>query len=327
MKRRALLKNSSAIAAAAVSLPAMSQSAEANWPTRPLTLVIPFPPGGGTDVLGRLLGERLQSALNQTVIIENKPGATGNVGAAHVAKATPDGYTLLMQGTVIGMYPFVFPQLGYDPLNDLDPISTVAETPNLLVVSATGPYKTYDNLLEAARKTTKPLNYGSPGTGSPQHLATELMAEQAGLKVQHIAYRGTAPALVDLVGGQTDFSVSTWSSALTFVQGGKLKALAVLAPKRSPLLPDVPAISELGIKDMDSSVRFLVLAPPKTPRTIIDRLNAATHKAVADPSFIKALNDSGYVEIPSTPEEARAMIKLEYDTWGPVVKRLGLENQ
>jgi tripartite-type tricarboxylate transporter receptor subunit TctC len=331
-RRQALRKIGSLAAAALAPLPllGLAAAAHAQAPTvssgAPLRMVVPFPPGGGTDILARLLADRLRPLLQQNIIIDNKPGATGNIGNDLVAKATPDGNTVLIQGTVIGSFPHLFAKLSYDPLKDLQAVGTVAESPNVLVVPTTSPLRQLSDLVKAAKEDpNKPLNYGTAGIASPQHLAMEQWARLAGIRLQHISYRGTAPAVNDVIGGQTNFGAFSLSSMLSLIQGGKVRVLAVLTDRRSTLLPDVPSISELGYKGVESSIRFALFLPAAAPAAVVDRLAAANARAIADPSLREAFQKAGYEIVTATPAETAAMVQREYTQWGPVVQQLGLK--
>jgi tripartite-type tricarboxylate transporter receptor subunit TctC len=296
------------------------------WPSRPIKLVVPFPPGGGTDVLARMLADRLRPLLGQTVVIDNRPGATGNIGNDAVAKAPPDGYTVLVQGTIIGMFPHIFAKLTHDPLKDLYAVGAVAESANVIVVNPSSPFNSLQDMVKAAQANPgKPLNYGTAGVGSPQHLAMEQLARIAGVKLQHITYKGTAPAVNDLLGGQTDVGAFSLSSMLTLIQGKKLRVLAVMTDKRTSLLPDVPTAAELGFKGVDSSIRFALFVPTGTPPDVVARLAAANRRALADPVLKEQFLKAGYEVVTSTPEQAAAMVRREHEVWGPVVKDLGLK--
>jgi tripartite-type tricarboxylate transporter receptor subunit TctC len=313
-----------ACAAFALASPA-ALAQQANWPSQPIKLVVPFPPGGGTDVLARMLADKMRPLVNQTIVIDNRPGATGNIGNDIVAKAPPDGYTVLVQGTIIGMFPHIFAKLPYDPVKDLAAVGTIAESPNVIVVNAASPLKTLQDLVQAAKADpTKPLNYGTAGIGSPQHLAMEQLANVAGIKIQHITYRGTSPAVADLLGGQTQFGAYSLSSMLPLLEGKKLRVLAVMTQKRTPLLPDAPSMSELGYKAVDSSIRFALFVPAATPKDVIAKLAAANEKAIADPALKEAFHKSGYDTVLASPQQTAAMVQREYEVWGPVVKQLGL---
>jgi tripartite-type tricarboxylate transporter receptor subunit TctC len=296
------------------------------WPSQPIKLVVPFPPGGGTDVLARMLADKLRPQLNQTVVIDNRPGATGNIGNDIVAKATPDGHTLLIQGTIIGMFPHIFEKLAYDPLKNLVAIGTVAESPNVIVVHPESPFQTLQDLVRAGKADpARPMNYGTAGVGSPQHLAMEQLASLAGVKLQHVNYRGTTPAVNDLLAKQTHFGAYSLSSMLPLIQGQKVRVLAVLTEKRTELLPNVPAMSELGYKGVDSSIRFALFAPAGTPPDVIAKAAAANAKAIADPALKENFHKAGYEIVTATPQQTAAMVQREYTLWGPIVKQLGLK--
>jgi tripartite-type tricarboxylate transporter receptor subunit TctC len=311
---------------AAVAAPGVALSQADPWPTRPLKLVVPFPPGGGTDVLARMLAERLRVLLNQAVVIDNRPGATGNIGSDFVAKSLPDGYTVLMTGTIFGMYPLVFPKLAYDPLKDLTAIGGVAESANVIVVHPESPLRTLHDLVRAAKSDpAKPLNYGTAGVGSPQHLGTEQVARLAGIKLQHVTYKGTTPAVSDLLAKQTEFGSFSLSSMLPLIQSKRLRVLAVMTEKRTSLLPDVPTAAELGFKGVDSSIRFALFVPAGTPNETITRLATANSRALSDPAVKEAFNKAGYEVVLATPQQANAMVQREHLMWGPIVKEIGLK--
>ncbi len=315
-----------ALIALGASLVPLAGMAQADFPNRNVRLVVPFPPGGGTDVLARMLGERLRPVLNQTVVIDNRPGATGNIGNDHVAKSAADGYTLLMQGTIIGMFPHIFQKLTYDPLKDLQAVGAVAESANVIVVHPASPLQTLDDFVRKAKeRPDKPLNYGTAGVGSPQHLAMEQMARIAGVKVQHINYKGTAPAVNDLLANQTDLGAYSLSSMLPLLQGNKLRALAVMTEKRTALLPNVPSVAELGYRGVDSSIRFALFVPAATPADVVAKLAAANTRALGDASLRDAFQKAGYDIVSATGPQVNAMVQREYSVWGPIVRDLGLQ--
>ena len=315
-----------AAGAAALVDPGVAFAQDA-WPARPIKLVVPFPPGGGTDVLARMLAERLRPLLGQAVVIENKPGATGNIGNDFVAKST-DNHTILIQGTITGMGPHLFTKLTYDPLKDILAIGTIAESANILVVAPDSPWQTLQDLVRAAKADPgKPLAYGTAGIASPQHLAVEQLARLSGIKVQHITYRGTSPAVTDVLGGQTSFGAFSLSSMLPLIQGNKLRVLATLTEKRTALLPNVPSMSELGFKGVDSSIRFAFFVPAGMPQHAVARLVAANNTALADPTLREAFLKAGYEIILATTQQAQAMLLREYTVWGPIVKELGLKGE
>lgn len=320
IRRRTAL---TALACAALPLSTRAQDA---WPNRPVRLVVPFPPGGGTDVLARMLADRLRPLLNQPVVIDNRPGATGNIGNNHVAKSPADGYTLLMQGTIIGMFPHIFQKLAYDPLKDLQPVAAVAESPNVVVVNPASPLTTLDELVKRAKaQADKPLNYGTAGIGSPQHLAMEQLARLAGITLQHINYKGTAPAVNDLLANQTEFGAFSLSSMLPLIQGNKVRVLAVLTEKRTNLLPNAPSMSELGYRNVDSSIRFALFVPAGTPADVVGKLAAANTRALADASLRESFTKAGYEIVPATGAQVAAMVQREHEVWGPIVRDMGLK--
>jgi tripartite-type tricarboxylate transporter receptor subunit TctC len=304
----------------------LARAQPAGWPARPIRLVVPFPPGGGTDVLARMLGERLAPLMGQPVVIDNRPGATGNIGNEFVAKATPDGYTLLMQGTIIGMFPHIFQKLNYDPVKDLAAIGMVAESPYVVVAHPASPYRSLGDIVRAAKADpSRPLPYGTAGVGSPSHLAMEQFASLAGIKLQHVTYRGTAPALNDLLAGITQFGSYSLSGLLGLIQSGKVRVLAVMTNKRSGLLPDSPGMAELGYPGVDSSIRFGLFAPAGTPGDIVSRLADFNNRAVSDATLREAFLKAGYEVVTSTPQQMAAMVQREHAVWGPVVRDLGLK--
>lgn len=296
-----------------------------DFPVRPVTVVVPFPAGGGTDILVRLIQDKMSKELGQQLVLDNKPGATGNVGGGVVANATPDGYTLLVQATIIGMFPHIFPNISYDPIRDFAAIGGIAETATVLTVNADSNIKTLADLIDAARARPGALNYGTAGVGSPSHLAAEMMGKLNNVKFTHVPYKGTAPAVQDVLGQFTQFGAFTLSSVLPLIQDGKFRALAIAGEKRSVLLPDVPTVKELGFGDVYSGTRFVLLTPAKTPANVIARLSEALSKVVADPAIQDGFLKRGYEVVPATPDQVHAMLVKQYETWGPLVKELKLQ--
>jgi tripartite-type tricarboxylate transporter receptor subunit TctC len=293
-----------------------------DFPARPVQIVVPFPPGGGTDVLIRLLTPHLQRQLGQPVVVDNRPGATGSIGNDRVAKAAPDGHTLLAQATIISVFPQMMQGLTYDPLRDLAAVGMVGETPTVFVTHPASPFTTLPDLAPASRQ--RPLNFGTAGVGSPQHLGTMGMARQLGIAVEHVPYRGTAPAVTDVLGRQLDFAAFSLSSVLPLIQEGKLKALAVHAPQRVRFAPEISSAAEQGVRDAGSSVRFLLLAPGQTPPAVIARLNAVLNEAIRSPEIADAFAARGYTATISTPEEAQAAMVREERAWAPLIRDLGV---
>ena len=296
------------------------------WPSKPVRIVVPFPPGGTTDIVARAIGVELQRLWQQPVIIENRAGAGGNIGAEIVAKSPPDGYTLLM-GTV-GTHAInqaLFAQSGgkmpFDPVRDFVPVTLVASVPNVMVINATVPANTVKEFIAYAKARPGQLNMASSGNGTSIHLTGELFKTQTGTYMVHFPYRGSAPALTDLLAGNMNVMFDNLPSALPHIKGGKLKALAVTSSSRSPALPDVPTVSEAtGIKDFDASSWFGLFAPAGTPRAIVDRIQADVAKSLALPVVRERFLGQGADPGGNTPEQFTVFIRAETDKWARVVK-------
>jgi tripartite-type tricarboxylate transporter receptor subunit TctC len=266
----------------------------------------------------------LEASLKQSIIIESRPGATGNVGSAYVSKAAPDGYTLLTQATIIGAYPHIFSHLQYDPLKDLAVVGGMGESANAFVVNADSNIKSLGELIQKAKESPGGVHYGSSGVGAPSHVVVELVGKINGVKFAHVPYKGAAPAMNDLLGGFVDFTCITVSPALSLIREGKLRALAVTTDKRSPALPDVPTVKELGLGNIDEALRYAVFAPSGTPPQFMERLSQTVRSALAEPEVREAYRRAGYEVMTNTPEEISAQIKAQYDGWGPIIKDLNL---
>jgi tripartite-type tricarboxylate transporter receptor subunit TctC len=288
---------------------------------KPLRLVVPFPPGGSTDILARAIGARLGTALGVTVVIDNKPGAGGSVGAAEVARAEPDGNTLLMGhiGT-LAVNPALYPKLAYDPVKSFAPVAWVARVPNILVVNTSSPAKSLAELVALARAQPGRLSYSSGGNGSAAHIAFEYLKLQAKFPMLHIPYRGTGPSVTDLLGGQVDATFTGAPAVLPHVRAGRLRALAVSSPKRLPSLPDVPTVAESGFAGFDADQWYGVVAPAGTPAPVVARLNAEINKALAIPEVAKQLDGEGAIPTPGTPKAFADLIVREIPRWAQVVK-------
>jgi tripartite-type tricarboxylate transporter receptor subunit TctC len=301
--------------AAAASPAARAQS------TKPLRLVVPFPPGGSTDILARAIGAKLGPALGQTVVIDNKPGAGGSLGASEVARAEPDGQTLLMGhiGT-LAVNPALYPKLPYDPVKSFAPVAWVARVPNILVVSARSPIKTLADLVAQARAKPGHLTYSSGGNGSAAHIAFEYLKLQAKFPMLHIPYRGTGPSVSDLMGGQVDATFTGSPVVLPHVRSGQLRALAVSSVKRLPSLPDVPTVAECGFPGFDADQWYGVVAPAGTPAAVVARLNAEINKALQTPQVAQQLDGEGAVPVPGSPQAFGELIAREIPRWAKVVR-------
>jgi tripartite-type tricarboxylate transporter receptor subunit TctC len=286
-------------------------------------VIVPFPAGGGTDILMRIIQDKYAGRLAQPVVIDNRPGASGNIGSAAVAKSTPDGYTLLVQAINIGTYPAVFPNLAYDPFKDFSYIGGIAESPAVIVVNANSKLKTIGELIEEGKK--RPLNFASAGVGAPQHLATERLARLNQTQLTHVPYKGSATAVADLLAGVLDFGSLSLSSVLTLVQEGKLRAIAVASDKRTKLLPDVPTIKEAGFGDISGTVRFFLAAPAGTSPAIVAKLGGDLEAVVKDPDIQNEFLKRGYEITLASPKEVEAMIREQGDTWTPVIRDLKLK--
>jgi tripartite-type tricarboxylate transporter receptor subunit TctC len=283
------------------------------WPNHPIRFVVPLPPGGSPDYLARLLSERLQPVLGQPLVVENKPGAAGNIARDFVAKAPPDGYTILMSESAHVMSAAVGAKLPYDPIKDFEPISLAATIPFGLTVNSSMPVHTLNEFLEHARKSPKPLTYGTAGVGSPHHFAVELLRSMTGINVVHVPYKGSAGIIPALLSGEIDFTIAAENSLLPHYKSGKLRPIAIAASTRTAILPDVPTIAEAGpLPGYAVNVWLGVMAPAGTPRPIIDRLNAEINKVVRDPQIVKErMNTVGLEAVGSTPEQLLETMKTE----------------
>ncbi len=318
MKLRRLLL---AAAGAALLVPAIGVAqAQQSWPTRSVTLVVPFAAGGTTDIVARLVGVRLGKLWGQNVVVENRPGAGGNIGGAAVAKAAPDGHTLLVpSGSIVTVNPHLYKDMGFDVQKDLQPITNMATGPMVVVVHPSVPGRTLKEFIDHAKANPGALNMGSAGVGSQVHMAGEGFADAAGIDAKHVPYKGEALAYNDLVGGQIQFIVGNIAGASNFVKAGKLRALGVTSKERSKLLPEVPTVSEAGIPGFENTGWFGLMAPTGTPKAVVDRIQADTAKVLADPEVQTALAAQGMTTIGSTPAEMAAQIAEESKKWARVV--------
>jgi len=304
------------VAAAALPQPASAQA----WPTKPIRVVVGFPPGGAADQIARLVAQPLQDTLGQPVVVENKTGAGGNVAGDAVAKSAPDGYTLLMSsGGMVSVNPHIYAKMSFDPAKDLVPVASAARVSVYLVVKPEFPAKTVQEFLAYAKANPGKLSYGSPGNGSSPHLAAEMMNSQAGTSTRHIPYRGAAPALQDLLGGQIDFLMDP-GVALPQVQAGKLRLLAVGSLHRSSLYADVPTLDEAGLKGFDADTLFGFYAPADTPRAVVDRLNGEINRILATKAVTDRVAALGGAVVPMTPAQFDAKAKDDYQRFGSIIR-------
>jgi tripartite-type tricarboxylate transporter receptor subunit TctC len=298
-------------------------SAQEAYPSRPVRFILPFPPGGPTDILGRLISERLTAQLGQPVVTENRGGAGGNVGAEAAAKSAPDGYTIVLVAPSLAISPTLYAKLNYDPVKDLAPISLVATVPNV-VVTQTAHAATLREFIAAAKAKPGGMNFGSGGSGTSNHLAGELFNILTGAKLTHVPYKGVNLAMQDVIAGRIDFVVIGVPAAAPHVKSGKLRALAVIAPQRLPALPEVPTVAEAGLPGFEVTTWYGILAPSGTPRPIIARLNAELVKVMHSPEMKERLAGIGTDPVTSTPEEFAAYIQAEIGKWGDVIRKANL---
>ena len=308
-----------ALAATALATPAAAQT----YPDKPIRMIIAFAAGGPTDVVGRLLAPRVSEILGQQVVVENKPGATGNIGTAMVADAKPDGYTILFSASTMAMAPALDGKaLGYDPVNGLAAIAYVASVPLILLAPMDGA-KTTPELVGMLRKDPGKYSYASSGNGGMIHLASYLFATRAGGDALHVPYRGSAPGMVDMIAGRHGFQIDTLQSSKGFIDGGKVRVLGVAADQRLKQLPDVPTIKESAGFDYAINTWYAVYAPAKTPRPIIDRLNAAFNQALKQPDMVKKADELAIELVQSTPEQAKKFYDDQMAFWDPIIKQSG----
>jgi tripartite-type tricarboxylate transporter receptor subunit TctC len=320
--RRRFTLGGLALAAAAAVAP-LAAGAD-TYPSRPITIVVPFSAGGTTDILARVIGQALHKELGQTVVVDNRAGAGGNIGAALAAKSPADGYTLFM-GTV-GTHAInqsLYKRLGFDPVKDFAPLTRVAMVPNLLVANPGKPYKTVQELIAYAKSNPGKVNFGSSGSGSSIHLSGELFNALAKVDMVHVPYKGSAPAVTDLLGGQIDIMFDNMPSAIQHVRAGRLRPLAVTTARRSPELPDVPTVAEAGVPGYEATSWFGMFAPAGTPAPVVARLNAALVKVLAQPEVKKKLAEQGAEAYSEKPEAFAEFMRKETAKWGKVVKESG----
>jgi tripartite-type tricarboxylate transporter receptor subunit TctC len=314
------LKSAAALALGIAALSAFAQA----WPSKPIRVVVPFPAGGPVDQTARALGAKVGAALGQNMLIDNKGGAGGLLGADAVAKAAPDGYTVLFSSAgALAIVPHIAASMPYDPQKDLMAVTQALKVPAVLVVSSASPYKSFAELKAAATGPSSKINYASAGSGTTPHLQAELLRREAGLTINHIPYRGAAPAITDILGGQVDMMMVDIPVALPFIQSGKLRALAVTNNKRIPILKDVPTVSELGLPKVEAYNWYGMLAPARTPADIVAKLYTSVGAALRSPELQKQFDQQGVEVVGSRPEEFGLFIAAESARWGALAKAVG----
>ncbi|KRC12980.1 LacI family transcriptional regulator [Acidovorax sp. Root217] len=326
MKRQQVLGLLGAAMAMAAWPAAHAQAPGANWPNKPIRWVVPFPPGGAMDAIARTLGEKAGQALGQPFVIENKAGAGGNIGAEFVARQPADGYTLMITSIGMATNKPLYGKLSYDPVKDFAPVSLLAVVPNVLVTNATQPeVKTAADVIAAARKAPGKLTYGSAGNGTSIHLAGEVFNSLAQIEMLHIPYKGSGPAVADLLGGQINYMFDSITSARPHIQSGKLRALGVTTAKRSATLPNVPTLAEAGLPGYEVSPWFAVFMPAGTPAPIVNKLNAALRDAMKQPDVVARFETIGAEPVGSTPTELAKHLARESERWAKLIAERGIK--
>jgi tripartite-type tricarboxylate transporter receptor subunit TctC len=316
----AKLKLAFAAAASVISFSALAQS----WPSSTVTVVVPWPPGGPSDIAARPLAKGLTQGLGQTFVIDNRAGGGGNIGTAAVTRAKPDGQTLLITSSApIVINPSLYKNMSFDPLKDLAPVTNLLRVPLVLVAHPSVPAKNLKELMAYIQTKKGQFSYGSSGNGTPQHLTSELFASVTKLEMTHVPYKGSAPAISDLLGGHIPVMFDSTIAIMPHIKSGKVKAIAISSAKRSPLLPDVPTFAEAGLPQIESYAWYGMFAPAKTPKAVIDKINAEAIKVMKGPDFQKVLADTGSDFVGDTPENFGKFVAAEHDRWGKVVKQSG----
>lgn len=313
------IRTAAATVAAVLALGVHAQG----YPTHPVKIIVPFSPGGFTDVVARILQTQLGAALGQPIVIENKPGAGSTIGTAEVSKARPDGYTLAMVSTTHVISPSLYKQMPYDALRDFTPVMKLAEGPYVLVVHPSLPARTVKELIALAKAEPGKIDYASSGNGSSQHLVGALFGQMAGVNLNHVPYKGSGQAMQDLVGGQVKVGFTGAPNAVPYLANGRLRALGVTTRNRSADLPEIPSIAEAGVPGFDATLWLGLLAPPGTPTDVIAKLRDAVTKALSTPEARKLVNSAGVDVALSTPAEFAALMKSEFERWGKVVRETG----
>jgi tripartite-type tricarboxylate transporter receptor subunit TctC len=310
----------------ALAVAATCAFAQSDYPSKPIKLLVPFPPAGGTDTLSRAIAQSISTNTKWVIVVENKPGAGGNIGLDAAAKSPPDGYTIAMgQTSNLAVNPTLYSNLSFDPLKDFAPIALVSSQPLIVVVSAASPYKTLRDLVEAAKANPGKVNMASAGNGTIGHIGGEIFQRRAGVKFTHVPYKGAGPAVTDLIGGSVETFFGNSQSVGGLLSAGRLRPLAVTAPKRLANLPDVPTVAELGYPGFEAATWSGLVAPAGTPKAIVDRLNAEANRALATSEMKAKLAEDGSTPLGGTPEQFAAFIRSEHAKWGTAVRDAGIK--
>jgi tripartite-type tricarboxylate transporter receptor subunit TctC len=297
----------------------------AQYPAKPVRLVVPFPPSGGNDIFARAAAQKLGEAWKQQVLVENRPGAGGSVGTEYVARSAPDGYTLLLGNTgTLSINPVLYAKIGYDTLRDFAPIAMLASAPLVLVASPNSAVRTVGDLLARAKANPEKLTIASSGNGTGSHLTAELLQSMGGVKLTHVPYKGTSPALTDLLGGQVETMFSVIPPVLPHIKAAKLQAVAVTSSKRMPQMPDVPTVAESGLKEFESTLVYGILTPKGTPEPVRAEIHAQTARLTAARDYRERVDFEGAVVLEGTPAEFAALIKAQSEKWGKLIRAVGI---
>jgi tripartite-type tricarboxylate transporter receptor subunit TctC len=307
------------------AVPLASHAADA-YPARPIRLIVPFPPAGGTDIMSRVVANKLAEFTSWSIVVENHPGAGGNIGVSLAAKAPNDGYTIVMgQTSNLAINPTLYKHLPYEPAKDFSPITTIASAPLVLVVAADSPYKTLGDIIDAAKKDPGKLSFASPGNGTVAHMTIEMLQKSAGVKFSHVPYKGSSQAITDLIGGYVKVFMSSVPTAISQIKSGRMRAIAVTSAGRSSDLPDVPTINESGYKGFDAATWFGLLAPKGTPADVIALLNGKVNQVLKMPDVRKRIELEGASVLGSTPAQFETLLKTDMVKWGQIVSESGAQ--
>jgi tripartite-type tricarboxylate transporter receptor subunit TctC len=325
IKRRDLI----GLAATSFATPALllSGARAQSWPSRYVRLIVPFPPGGGTDAVARIVTSRLSEVWGQQVVIENKGGAGSNIGAEAAARAEPDGYTMLIGALPLAVNRYLFPAIGYDSITDFAPITMICLYPNLMVVPNSSPAKSVQEFIDFAKANRGKITFGSSGIGTSTHLCSELFKRRAGIEMTHVPYRGAGPAMNDLIPGRLSMMFNTAGALIPNVRAGQLRGLAVSTLERFPTAPEFPTVAESGLPGFDVSSWYTLFVPVKTPPEIVHKMNADTVAILAEPAIRARLEQLGVSVVGSTAAEAGAKLKAETELWGPIIKAAGIRGE